>query len=56
MRHSLFVSLAIANLASLALAVDLLFPYMHGLKYSEYDQAMKLGLTGTSTSDDHSAG
>lgn len=35
------------SLASVVSAEDLLFPYMHGLNYSEYDQAMKLGLTGT---------
>ncbi|KAK0713027.1 hypothetical protein B0T26DRAFT_677416 [Lasiosphaeria miniovina] len=36
---------ALATLASLSLAEDLLFPHMHGLKYAEYDQAVKLGLT-----------
>ncbi|KAK3689803.1 hypothetical protein B0T22DRAFT_441258 [Podospora appendiculata] len=44
-RH-LYLSLAgLAGLASLGLAQDVLFPHMHGLKYSELDQAVKLGLT-----------
>jgi hypothetical protein len=38
--------LALASLATLALAEDVLFPHMHGLKYSEYDEVKKLGLTG----------
>lgn len=43
-----FVVLVLVGWMSLVvLAEDLLFPYMHGLNYSEYDQAIKLGLTGT---------
>ncbi|KAK3319817.1 hypothetical protein B0T19DRAFT_467613 [Cercophora scortea] len=37
--------LALAGLAHLGYAQDVLFPHMHGLKYSELDQAVKLGLT-----------
>ena len=38
--------LAVAALASLCLAQDLLFPYMYGLNYTEDEQAAKLGLSG----------
>lgn len=44
--HSLL--LALASLAVLVMAEgNVLFPYMYGLKYTEYDEAKKLGLTRT---------
>ncbi|KAK3942049.1 hypothetical protein QBC46DRAFT_310187 [Diplogelasinospora grovesii] len=43
MRATHFAGLAMAGLAHLAVAEDLLFPYMHGLNNSEIDQAKKLG-------------
>lgn len=46
MRVLYYTLLAFASIASIGLAADVLFPYMRGLKYSEYDQAIKLGLTG----------
>lgn len=46
MRLAHIVHLALASLASIALAQDVLFPYMHGLKYSEYNETVKLGLSG----------
>ena len=46
MRLVLILHLALASLASIALAQDVLFPYMHGLKYSEYNETVKLGLSG----------
>ncbi|KAK3346704.1 hypothetical protein B0T25DRAFT_521066 [Lasiosphaeria hispida] len=45
MRAAHYAYVALAMLVDLALAEDVLFPHMHGLKYSEYDQAIKLGLT-----------
>ncbi|KAK4444952.1 hypothetical protein QBC34DRAFT_384702 [Podospora aff. communis PSN243] len=45
MRTRYYFSLALASIATLALATDVLIPHMHGLKYSEYDQVTKLGLT-----------
>ncbi|KAM7207987.1 hypothetical protein V8F20_001781 [Naviculisporaceae sp. PSN 640] len=39
------ILLILSGWLSLVFAEDLLFPYMHGLNYSEYDQAIKLGLT-----------
>ncbi|KAK4192255.1 hypothetical protein QBC35DRAFT_244689 [Podospora australis] len=39
-----FLFLALASVTALVLAQDVLFPYMHGLKYREYDEAKKLGL------------
>ncbi|KAK3391433.1 hypothetical protein B0T20DRAFT_489567 [Sordaria brevicollis] len=45
MRLFLIIHLALASLASIALAEDVLFPYMHGLKYSEYNETVKLGLS-----------
>jgi hypothetical protein len=46
MRATGYLFVALASLASVAWAEDLLFPYMHGLKYSEYDIAIKQGHTG----------
>ncbi|KAK4664878.1 uncharacterized protein QC763_508460 [Podospora pseudopauciseta] len=44
--HSLL--LALASLAVLVMAEgNVLFPYMYGLNYTEYDEAKKLGLTRT---------
>lgn len=46
-RLTMLVLVGWISVASLVFAEDLLFPHMHGLNYSEYDQATKLGLTGT---------
>src|SRR6187551_2600922 len=46
MRATGYLFVTLASLASVVWAEDLLFPYMHGLKYSEYDIAIKQGLTG----------
>ncbi|KAJ4418315.1 hypothetical protein N0V85_001479 [Neurospora sp. IMI 360204] len=45
MRLVFIIHLALASLASIASAQDVLFPYMHGLKYSEYNETVKLGLS-----------
>ncbi|KAK3496396.1 hypothetical protein B0T13DRAFT_529596 [Neurospora crassa] len=45
MRLAQIIYLALASLAGIALAQDVLFPYMHGLKYSEYNETVKLGLS-----------
>ena len=39
--------MGLASLAILTIGEDVLFPYMNGLPYEEYDEAIKLGLTGT---------
>ncbi|KAK0649486.1 hypothetical protein B0T16DRAFT_389526 [Cercophora newfieldiana] len=46
MRAPYHLLLAVASLAVQAVAEDVLFPHMRGLKYSEYDEVKKLGLTG----------
>ncbi|KAK3985620.1 hypothetical protein QBC44DRAFT_249956 [Cladorrhinum sp. PSN332] len=53
MRSIHFVLLALASVVVLVIGEDVLFPFMHGLEYHEYNETIKLGLSAHVCKDDN---